>query len=160
MDRLTQALEVAARVVLAALILLKAGALLTEPAAWSRADPILDPLPMSIPILLALTLEAFVFFALGERALPASSKALCLAGFITLAGAYRVAGLILNGPNFSGCHCFGPLGRWLSGTASTALAAAVLALFALAALRYWRAAVMGVSRPNPSVQTARPVSAT
>jgi hypothetical protein len=131
-------LEAAVRIVLALLVILKCGVLGSEPRIWSRPDPVLPLLPMAGPVVLAIAMETFVFLLLGEKEVSCAWKACslyCMAGVV---GAYRASGMLLNGINFAGCKCFGVLGDWLSGAPSTALAVAVLFLFAFAARHYAR----------------------
>jgi hypothetical protein len=131
-------MELAVQIVLALLVTLKIGVLASEPRMWSRPDPVLPPLPMALPIIMALSAEAFVLLLLGEREIPPAWKACTLYSLVGVVGAYRISGMILNGINFSGCKCFGIFGEWLTGSPSTLLAGSILALFAFAAWRYTR----------------------
>lgn len=131
-------LEWVLRGVLGALVLLKCATLIWETRVWRMEDPVLSGVPMWVSLVMAGSLEAMVFVVLGERDLRWEWKRLALAGLVMGFGAYRVSGMVLHGANISGCDCFGPLGRSLTGAESAVLAWGLLALFAYGAWWYGR----------------------
>ncbi|MBX3747911.1 MAG: hypothetical protein KF833_21600 [Verrucomicrobiae bacterium] len=131
-------LEWVLRGVLGALVVLKCATLLWETRVWRMEDPVLPGVPMWLAIGMAAGLEALVFVVLGERDLRWEWKRLALAGLVLGFGAYRVSGMVLHGANISGCDCFGPLGRILTGAGSAALAWGLLGLFGYGAWWYGR----------------------